>query len=555
VRRLPLLDLFHREVGPVRPGLIFALTVSGIANAAVLAIINRASLSISAGGSTTREFLAFAVVVALYVVTLRQAFRTTSTLFARIVHRVRVRLVDKIRQTDLITLEHFGRGTLYNTLVQELQIISQSQMGVVAFIQSLLMMVATTFYMLSLSVPGFVIAAVTVLGAAVYYLRKHAFSRDAMERANELGISFVDGVNQVLEGFKEIKMSRARSQAVQADLAAQSRLASEAAVQSASISNDLFLFSQSYFFFVMAIMVFVLPKLVPTQATVITQLTATVLFMVGPLASIVSTIPGLTRANLAAQNILEMEARLDANQPPEGERDQPLRRGYADFSGITMSRVEFSYRDRDGSVLFTIGPIDLAIRRGEILFIVGGNGSGKSSLLKLLTALYFPDAGDLRLDDERITRENAQDYRELFSVIFSDFHLFAKLYGITVTDEAQVEAFLRAMALDTKTRFLGDRFSHTDLSTGQRKRLALLVTYLEDRPIYVFDEWAADQDPEFRRHFYEVMLAELKAHGKTVIAVSHDDRYFHVADRVVKMEYGRIVEELVPPRPARGEGR
>ena len=58
---------------------------------------------------------------------------------------------------------------------------------------------------------------------------------------------------------------------------------------------------------------------------------------------------------------------------------------------------------------------------------------------------------------------------------------------------------------------------------------------------YDFDEWAADQDPEFRRYFYDVLLPGLKAEGRTLIVVTHDDRYFHVADQVVFMEEGRVV--------------
>ena len=85
------------------------------------------------------------------------------------------------------------------------------------------------------------------------------------------------------------------------------------------------------------------------------------------------------------------------------------------------------------------------------------------------------------------------------------------------------------------------RFSTLDLSTGQRKRLAMVAALLDDKPIYIFDEWAADQDPGFRRYFYEGLLGELKARGKTVLAVTHDDRYFGVADRVVKRGEGGVV--------------
>ncbi|MDQ3281408.1 MAG: ATP-binding cassette domain-containing protein, partial [Acidobacteriota bacterium] len=188
------------------------------------------------------------------------------------------------------------------------------------------------------------------------------------------------------------------------------------------------------------------------------------------------------------------------------------------------------------------GPISLSFQRGELLFIVGGNGSGKSTLLKLLTSLYYPHSGELRLDGAALHRETYADYRSLFSPIFGDYYLFEVLYGLRPVDEMRVRTLLRRLEIADKTTVANDRFSTTDLSTGQRKRIALLINYLEDRPIQVFDEWAADQDPQFRRFFYEVLLAELKAAGKTVIAATHDDRYFHVADRVLRMENGHVEE-------------
>ena len=519
--------------------------MSGLANAGALAIINRATTTMR-GAPSIRDAALFATVIVLYVVCLRYSFRATSELFTMVVHRVRVRLVDKIRRTDLLAHEHLGRGALYNNLVQELEIVSQSQMWVVAAMQSMLMLLATTFYMASLSIPGFVVSMITVITASVYYLYRQKEARRAMDRTSDLTIGYVDQLNHVLDGFKEIKLSRARSGEIHSDLEHASDDVRTAAVATASINHDLFIFSQCYFYFLMAIIVFVLPRFAPTDAKSITELTATVLFMVGPLGALVATIPLVSRANVAAAHVLELEAKLDENRTTDD--DHHLAADYRRFERIVCERMEFSYREPDGAPLFTVGPIDLTIEQGRTLFIVGGNGSGKSSLLKLITALYLPDGGTLRLDREIITRENSQDYRELFSAVFSDFHLFTKLYGIGRVDERKVQEFLEVMALADKTRYLGDRFSHTDLSTGQRKRLALLITYLEDRPIYVFDEWAADQDPEFRQHFYTVMLRELKERGKTVIAASHDDRYFHVADRVVKMEYGRIVADLTPER-------
>ncbi|OQY54810.1 MAG: hypothetical protein DRR08_16730 [Candidatus Parabeggiatoa sp. nov. 2] len=208
----------------------------------------------------------------------------------------------------------------------------------------------------------------------------------------------------------------------------------------------------------------------------------------------------------------------------------------------------FHYREPSGKTLFSIGAINMTIKQGEILFIVGGNGSGKSTLLKLLIGLYYPATGSLYVDDDQIDQTNYQSYRELFSIIFTDFQLFDRLYGLRDIDEQRLKSLLRLMELDKKTEFIDGKFTNVDLSTGQKKRLAFIAAVLENKPVYIFDEVAADQDPQFRQYFYEVILQDLKKQGKTIIAVTHDDKYFHTADRVLKMEEGRLVNYKATPK-------
>jgi putative ATP-binding cassette transporter len=207
-----------------------------------------------------------------------------------------------------------------------------------------------------------------------------------------------------------------------------------------------------------------------------------------------------------------------------------------EFIGVT--HTYFQEREERN---FICGPIDLTLYPGELVFMMGGNGSGKTTFAKLVTGLYIPESGEIRIDGEVVTDRNREYYREHFSAVFSDFYLFTQLLGFDPRDvESRAQARLNRLQLDHKVEVDGGCFSTTELSQGQRKRLALLVAFLEDRPIYLFDEWAADQDPTFREVFYLELLPELKAMGKTVIVISHDDRYFHVADRLIKMDCGRI---------------
>ena len=186
----------------------------------------------------------------------------------------------------------------------------------------------------------------------------------------------------------------------------------------------------------------------------------------------------------------------------------------------------------------------MRFRTGELVFLVGGNGSGKSTLAKIISGLYVPEAGEIRLDGQVITDKNRDDYRQLFSAVFSDFYLFENLLGLYTKDlDAQAGMYLEQLHLSHKIKVMDGALSTTAVSQGQRKRLALLTAYLENRPFYLFDEWASDQDPHFKDVFYTKLLPDLKARGKTALVITHDDRYFHLADRIIKLDYGQIDPE------------
>jgi putative ATP-binding cassette transporter len=193
---------------------------------------------------------------------------------------------------------------------------------------------------------------------------------------------------------------------------------------------------------------------------------------------------------------------------------------------------------------FSIGPIDMAVSRNETLFIYGSNGTGKTTLILSILGLLKPKEGETSFNGIRLTDDNYRVYRTLFGVVFNDFYLFEKLYGIGEVDGEKAVYYLSLFELDNKVSFANRAFSSRDLSTGQRKRLALVATLLENKPVIVLDEWAADQDPHFRKKFYTRILPILKAEGFTIIAITHDDKYYHCADRLYKMENGRLTEML-----------
>jgi putative ATP-binding cassette transporter len=131
------------------------------------------------------------------------------------------------------------------------------------------------------------------------------------------------------------------------------------------------------------------------------------------------------------------------------------------------------------------------------------------------------------------------------SAVFTDYHLFQRLYGIADSNQVEVGPLLTRFRLADKTEVSEGEFSTLELSGGQRKRLALIVSLLEKRPILLLDEWTSDQDPEFRRKFYHELLPELMQAGATVVVITHDDRYLaelQVPARRVRMDEGLFLE-------------
>ena len=540
---MQVVQLLLRESPDAWRRALIVAGIAGVGNAAILGIINRSASLASAdsGLLNFRLLLLFGLCMLAFFLGKRYALIQSSAIVEQMVKDRLIRVSDKIRHTELELVENLGHGELFTKLCQDTALISQSGLILVNAAQQSLVLLFCLCYIAVLSFPAFAVTLGTIAVGVVIYFQHAESAQGLLLRLKRKEARLVDALDHMIDGFKEIRLNRKKSDAVFTEFTELSET-----VRSLKIDTQVaflvdIMFSDVFFYSLLAIVVFLLPRFNQTTGSVVLMTTAAILFIMGPLSLVVQAAPVFQRAQAAIANLAVLEDKLDR---ASASGDGPIDGTWRGFETISIDAVFFTYAERDGvHGAFSVGPMSTHIRRGETIFIVGGNGSGKTTVLKLLTGLYFPNSGVIRVDREVLTRGNVQNYRELFSTVFSQFHLFDRLYGMEDADPQSVQAILEEMQLSGKTRFEAGRFTDLNLSTGQRKRLALAVTLLENKEILVFDEWAADQDPHFRRHFYEVVLKRLKEEGKTVIAVTHDERFWKHADRVIKMEYGSIVED------------
>jgi putative ATP-binding cassette transporter len=524
--------------------LILAMAMlSGVASSLILAIINQAAEYVDLGIEVeTYFFFMYLTALMIFIKAGRYSYSQAIIAIEAVIAKVRIRIADKIRRSELRFIEDKGDEKIYSHLTQDTTFISQSAFVLVGAAQSSIILIFCFFYLAWLSLFGFLLIIFLLVFVLMIYFFYHQSISEKLRATRKKETAFFESLNHVLAGFKEIKINQKKNDDLFKHI---KTIFHETKQLKISLGHKFvieIIFSQISTYFTLGIIVFILPLLSSIHAEEIIKISITLLFIAGPIDTIVSAMPMLARANIAVENIQQLEAELDAINEQTVFANQVSEKQFFDFKTIQLNEVQFQYQDKQDNPLFHVGPLNITIEKGEILFIVGGNGSGKSTVLKLLTGLYYPYTGTINVDEKVIEQNNYQAYRELFAIIFTDFHLFDKLYGLPIVDEKQLNALLHAMDLEKKTQYLDGKFTNTDLSTGQKKRLAFISAVLENKPIYILDELAADQDPHFRKYFYEEVLPDLKKQGKTIIAVTHDDKYFDLADRVLKMDYGKITD-------------
>jgi len=531
---------FFRTRLSVQPSrFLWMAIVGGISNALLLYVLNTGAALAVRGEALSWLVAIFVAAQIVYVYAQRYLYSTAAAEVQKALHAYRMKQVERIRDCDLDSLEAIGAAKIFGALTRETRILSNSAATIVTAVQAVIVVLFALVYLAWLSVPALVLALViTGLGTAVYLSRMKG-ARVQLAEANATEDQLFNAIGDLVDGFKEVRLNRQRSEGLSAFVADLSHRVIDLTTEAETKLTELGIFGQLVFFCAAAAMVFLLPMLGNVRSEELVQVLTLLLYIMAPVTALTGCSHAIASASTSCDVLIDLERRLEAVADPAPAAGQAMTTG---FSEIELRGIYYQHAPAGGADGFGVGPIDLKLRRGEVLFISGGNGSGKSTVLKLLTALYRPHRGDLWVDGRPVTRERRHAYQNLFSTVFSDFHLFEQTFGLDGVAPEQVAEWLKVMEIDGKTGLHNGRFDTLKLSTGQRKRLALVVAALEDRPICVLDEFAADQDPTFRRKFYEEVLPLLSKRGKTVIAVTHDERYFDRASRHLIMEDGQLVE-------------
>ncbi|NHB63599.1 cyclic peptide export ABC transporter [Photorhabdus sp. RW14-46] len=518
----------------------FASIANGIFSVSLVALLNRALVTPSNNYSSLVWYFSILVILAI-------ACRIFSdVIFAKLgqntIAKMREIISERIASASFRQIEMLGASRGQSIITDD-----TSNVSILFFTLPNIMMQSSIVlgclsYLAWLSWTVFLLALVVVVIGSIGYNLGESRAITSLKSAGQAQDRIFNHFNALFSGAKELKLHSSRAQAFFTH-----SLSSEIdnVRRHRTRAYSVYAFGTGWIFFLFYIflgMVIFVPTVIPhIEASTLASYLIVFLFMLMPLDGVLGSIPTLNAARVSLNRIGDVLAELDEQESIM----QPVTANqFGEIDTLYLSNLTHSYYREKEDEIFQLGPIDMELKRGEITFLIGGNGSGKTTLAKLLVGLYAPESGTITVDGHPITDKNRVNYRQLFSAIFSDYHLFESLIGLNNADstlDIRANALLSKLHLEHKVKIENGCFSTRDLSLGQRKRLALVVAYLEDRPFYLFDEWAADQDPLFKKVFYRELLPELAARGKAVLAITHDDRFFHLADHCIKLENGQFL--------------
>jgi len=501
----------------------------------------------------------FSLLVLLLLVTTFLSQYALTRLGHRFVYELRTKLVKQIIDTTVPQIDHLGSARLLASLSSDIQSITVAFVRMPELVQGIILSVGVGLYLGWLSLPLLFIVmfwiVMTIWISTI--LVKHVYTH--LTELREINDALYQDYQSIIEGRKELALNQHRAEKLYTD----DFLAHAKSYEKTVTKSDTFHLSavnwSNIMMFASIGIVFAVANYLDIPMGVATTFSLTILFMQSPLLHAVGAYPTLQTAQVALEKIQSLEL---AEHQPSFATDTVAQ----DWQSITLNNINYRYVGSSSHATDTavndnaqnsdnsannqnpsnniLKSVNLTLQRGDVVFLIGANGSGKSTLAKIITGIFTPTTGTVQVDGQSVNSENNADFRQLFSAIFSDQHLFKQLIGYEGNDpdEALVSDWLHKLNLQEKVSVSDHKLSTDKLSQGQRKRLAMLIAVAEQKDILLLDEWAADQDPAFRRVFYQTLIPELKAMGKTLFIISHDDGYFEHADRLLLMKEGRLIE-------------
>lgn len=464
-----------------------------------------------------------------------------------IIYEFEISLLQQVRGSSLSDLEKIGKNKILSA-VEDTRVIGEAPEIFINTFNAIIIVLSCLGYIYTVSWQGGMCILFVMFFLIGVYLRQNKSIEKQLNILRDNQNNYFRYMFDLLQGFKEIKMSVRRNETLFNEYLKLNRIDGRNIGISARLKdlNNELLGNLSWYI-VIGLIMYLLPAVLSIDKERINSLVMAVLYMMGPVSTLIMFIYHFTRVKIAYQRLklLENEVQILPSLPIDGSSDG-TNATEDRFSALKIDKVGYQYTDKEHGTTFTLEPVSLVIKKGETVFVTGGNGSGKSTFMNILTGLYRPMQGTLQLNDEVITDEKIAWYSNQISVVFSDFYLFSENYNKFDLSENNREfsVYSNLMKMKNLIRFNNkDNKIEANFSRGQQKRMALIYCLLENRELFILDEWASEQDPGFRNYFYTQILPVLKEQGKTVIAVTHDDQYFRCADRILEFDYGKLIHD------------
>jgi putative ATP-binding cassette transporter len=539
-----LITVLRRELR-LSPGSLIAFSLlSSLSTVTIIASVSTASEAASHGKVSLHAAAVFLASMATFIAAQSKLMRMVAQETEWMVHRMRTRLFHALCVAETSALQSSARGEVFATITQRTQTLSRNLFMLVAGAQQAVLVILIGVYLAFLSLAAFfMVAAMSVLIIFLHVVRMRGVSgRDAAAERNEAEL--FESLEDILRSHRELRLSSARADSMARTVAKASARVRESRTLGKRLWAREASLLQVAFYSLVGVTVFVAPAFSNHFHAVAFPGIMASLFLIGPVGSMASALSIAGDVERALHAVRALEASLlggTNRREAESEDGEPRAMSPSRVDSLEVRDLAFAYPHNLGEPGFVVGPLTASFRNQQVTFITGGNGSGKTTLVQLLTGLLQPTSGGLWINGERLAADQVQAWRDSISTVFSDGHLFSRLYGLPAESMPKAPSWINRLGLQSSVSFEDGAFSRLDLSTGQRKRLALIAAILEDKPVMILDEWAADQDPHWRRVFYEELIPQFRAEGRLVICITHDDAWFHIADQRLHMSEGHLM--------------